>query len=1103
MRHSVAKRQMPEESESQIKPRKRWRRRLGILFLLLIAAGVWANGPGARWAIETILPDQLEKQNLSGDFAVSGTLLSGIALENISLQGDYLIQKVEARKVSLSWSLNSLLAKQLESIDIEKLSLELNFDAPKQPGDEKPDEAPVEPAPLSDTLDLVRGFLEPAKISISQLDFKATAAEKEFGLSFASFAHSPGQESYQFRELDITDHRGKIARNQSSTLTWNHETISLDHLQVLQKFALKDLSYEIDGGVAGEINIVGVNLSASSNLDDEFSLSLNSPSLDIHKAAALYDPDLPVSGIISRLTLTQNTILLTGTNLQWEEQSIQSINLEGALNDQDVQADLKAIYQDQRISLIATGTNRFDIFGNETHIQLNYQDQLTAQGPIVLNEEILESSAKLTFNLTYPDVPETSGSIDFAQQQVSLSATALEKIQLEATYDLPSSTYSAKLNGEIQEGGLLHETLTGPLALELSAKGSIPDETHQGTLDLKQANLKEPEIAATASGSWDWPKSVTLDKVQVLAPEGLLEGSVSWQDGFLTVASLNLIESGNTLLKASGKLPAPLNLESLDDVLQSNTPFEFSLASQPLSFERLRKFAPIPENLKGVVEANLDLSGTPSEPQLKGMASLIDFNQSDQPKIPPVDLRTQFRTEDQQLFLDGSAREPGGPLLTLKGDLAFLPAVWLKKEQSPEDAPINLKIQSTKLDLNRVKPFAPAIRSLSGTLETNATISGSLSKPNYEGELTASINHMTLSDSPIADLRDSRIRITAKGQTVTIHPSSFVAAGGKLNLNGKIELAGEEPIFDLSLTGKHVLLTRNADYTFRGHPNLKLRGPLSKASFSGSLAVAESLIYKDVEILPFGVPTTTDIPRPNLPTFSSRSPSKGSSLLVPAPFGNWPLDISVTTADAILIRGNLAKGDLSVNARIQGTIGAPRPSGTIVSNKLKADLPFSNLDISTAVITLQPDDYDNPVISLRGTSTVSQYTVQVFLSGPVQNPNLTLSSNPPLPENEIMLLIATGSPSASLEDRQVASQKALQYLLEGLRRRYGKKDKSVLQRLLKNSDQIELSLGDANQFTGRKFSSATLEIADQWDFTTQIDEQGQTRALVVFSIRFR
>jgi autotransporter translocation and assembly factor TamB len=1094
---------MPEKSEPQPKPRHRWKKRFGVLLVLLIALGIWANGPGARWAVETTLAAQLEKQNLSGDFTVSGSLLDGLSLENIALKSDGLIQKAEASKVAFSWSLSSLLSKELEDIEIADLVIYLDFDAPRPSSPEAPSSPAEGPALLSETLNLVRGFLEPAKITITQMDFKAKAAEMDFRLTLATLKHSPNEQHYRFEDLSITDHLGRTARTQSSTITWNSESISVDQLQILQVLGLRDLAYKIDGGITTGMKLAGAILSASSNLKTEFSLALNSPSLDLKKAASLYDPELPFGGTLSSLSLTQNEVDLTGTMIQWEEQLIQSIDLNGSLNDQQIRAELDTIYKDQKISLNASGENRFEVFGNETKIELNYQDQLTAEGSVFLNEEILESTAQLSFNLTYPKVPETSGQLEFANQKVSLNAVALEEIQLEANYDLQSSTYSAKLHGEIQNGELIHETLTGPLALNLTAKGDLPNEAHQGTLDLLQANLKEPQVVTTATGSWDWPKSVTLNNIQVFAPEGHLEGALSWQDDFLTVTSLNLIESGNTLLKASGKLPAPLNLKSLDDVLQNDTPFEFKLASQPLSFERLRKFAPIPKTLKGVVEANLNLSGTPSEPQIEGTASLIDFHQSDQPKLPPVDLRTSFETENQQLILKGNAREPGGPLLDINGDLAFLPAVWLKREKSPDDATINLVIKSTKLDLNRIKPFAPSIRSVSGDLETNATISGTLAKPNYSGELTASINRMILLDSPTADFRDSRLRVTAKGKTITIEPSTFMAAGGTLNLGGKIELAGEEPVFDLSLKGKHVLLTRNTDYTFRGHPDLNLRGPLSKATLSGTLAIAESLIYKDVEILPFGVPTTTDIPRPNLPTFSSRSKSKGSSLLVPAPYGNWPLNITVTTADPILIRGNLAKGDLTANARILGTIGAPRPSGTIVTNKLVADLPFSDLEITTAVVTLQPNDYDNPIISLRGTSKVSQYTVQAFLSGPVQNPNLTLSSNPPLPESEIMLLIATGSPSAALEDREVASQKALQYLLEGLRRRYGNKDKSVLQRLLKNSDQIELSLGDANQFTGRKFSSATLKIDDQWDFTTQIDEQGQTRALVVFSIRFR
>jgi len=1093
---------MPGEPEPKSKPRKRWGRRLGVALLIFSALGIWVNGPGARWAVEGLINDQLNKNHLSGDFTVSGTLLGGITLKDVSLDGEQLVKQLKAEKIALSWSLTSLLNKHLDAIDIHRLSLDLDFDAPKPTGEAGKEEDPVKSTSLSDTLDMVRGIVGPAEISITDLKLDTTIAGLNPSLTLESLSHASGEDSYHLTDLTLTDHLGRVATNQVSTLKWNQDTVTLDQLDVLQDLGLRDIEFRIEGGVSGDLLIAGSRISATSNFGKEFAFTLESPPLEIKKLAALYDPEIPAEGAITHLSLTQNSLKLGGENIRWEDHRIQQVTLKGSLSNQKINTSLDLVYQGDRITLEASGENGFELIDNATAIRLTFRDQLTANGMVVLNEDILQSRAKLDYVLTYPEVPEVTGSAELSRMKVSLFGEALEEVKLNAGFDIETSKYTADLSGNLSDGASLHPKLKGPLSLSATANGNLPKKIHRGTLDLQKLNLEDPQLSASAEARWDWPKNVTIPKLLLKAREGQVSGSLAWENDFLSVNTLKLVESGNTLLSADGKLPAPLDIRSLDDVLANKMPFEFTLDSQPLSFDRLRKFAPIPEKYKGVFEANLKLAGTLAKPQANGTVSLIDFHQTNQPKIPSADLRTTFQTVDQELIIDGVAREVNGPLLDLNGKIALLPAVWLRKEESPKNAAIDLRIQSPDLNLARIQPFIPRIRTLDGSLKTDVKITGTLANPQIFGEISAGIDRMILDDSPISDFRNSQFRLTFKDQTITVHRSSLMAAGGTLDINGQISIAGEEPDFDLSLNGRYFLLTRNEDYSFRGHPDLKLRGPLSKASITGSIAIAESLIYKDVEILPFGVPRTTQIPRPNLPTFSAPQ-APGPSSLVPPPYGDWPLNVVITTDDPVLIRGNLAKGELTANARIRGTLGNPRPSGTITSTELTADLPFSDLEVTNAVITLQPDDYSHPLISLRGTSTVSQFTVQVFLSGPVRSPNLTLSSNPPLPESEIMLLLATGSPSASLEDRQVASQKALQYLLEGLRRRYANEDKSVLQRLLKNSKQIELSLGDSNQFTGRKFSSATLEISDQWDFTTQIDEEGQTRALVVFSIRFR
>ena len=75
---------------------------------------------------------------------------------------------------------------------------------------------------------------------------------------------------------------------------------------------------------------------------------------------------------------------------------------------------------------------------------------------------------------------------------------------------------------------------------------------------------------------------------------------------------------------------------------------------------------------------------------------------------------------------------------------------------------------------------------------------------------------------------------------------------------------------------------------------------------------------------------------------------------------------------------------------------------------MEATLPFSRLDIAQGFLYFDPSDSFNPKIDLQGTSLIRDYTVHVYVFGTSLSPEALFSSEPPLPQEEIISLLATG-----------------------------------------------------------------------------------------------
>ena len=129
--------------------------------------------------------------------------------------------------------------------------------------------------------------------------------------------------------------------------------------------------------------------------------------------------------------------------------------------------------------------------------------------------------------------------------------------------------------------------------------------------------------------------------------------------------------------------------------------------------------------------------------------------------------------------------------------------------------------------------------------------------------------------------------------------------------------------------------------------------------------------------------------------------------------------------------------------------------------------------------------------------------MNITIYGPASSPQHILSSSPPLPENEIFFLLATGSTSENLADSSTATGKAYQLLLDSwLRSSPGKL--KTLKTLVSNLNQkVNINLGSTDPFTGKTFNSATVKVHDRWYFVASIDLENNTRGLVLYSIRFK
>lgn len=712
---------------------------------------------------------------------------------------------------------------------------------------------------------------------------------------------------------------------------------------------------------------------------------------------------------------------------------------------------------------------------------------------------------------------------DFKNGVVRVNRLAAEGMEFSGKYILESQAYEAKQTLEKFDSVRITPWLEGAgfvspgsgvvsmnwegsgILTEIEMRGVITDLA--GTWILNDADgTKRPPISAKAAKiAYNWPGNAEIRGLSLQTQNQTIKLDAKLADTLLSLEKFVWLDGEVELAKGRGTLPMPRDFSKLDEFLANDTrPLDLTLNSETLPLSKLRPWIKALEQIdeKATGKIGLKIAGSLAEPEVDTLLEIRDVSAQGNSKVPKTNVTVKLVARDGRAEISANAVAADYAPATLKAEMAFLPKKWAQNFDSLLEEEIKGKLDLPRIELTRFQSLIPGALELRGVTTGNVVIDGTIGEPQIDGAMNLKGGKLRMKGNSIPELNGISFDAKANLKTVSIDGKIEDLAGGNLRINGTMELTNATGVglgpMDVRVKAVGLPLLRNDFLLLRANADLRLAGTSTAALLSGEVGIIDSVFYKDIELIPIGKPflgpAAASLPKVDTPDRVSPA--------LPPPFDAWTTDVVVKTIDPILIRGNLGRGSVDVGLRISGKLGDPKPDGKVRITEAVARLPFSALRVREGFLTFTPQKGFDPTLEIRGYAEPRPYRVQIYAHGQLSDPQLVLTSEPPLPENEIMTLLATGTTSEGLEDSQAASSRAMQLLVEEMRRgRFfiGKR----LRPLLGLLDDVDFSLAEADPYDSDSYSSATLKLSGKWFVSAGLGAQGDQRIMAIWRHRFR
>ena len=369
------------------------------------------------------------------------------------------------------------------------------------------------------------------------------------------------------------------------------------------------------------------------------------------------------------------------------------------------------------------------------------------------------------------------------------------------------------------------------------------------------------------------------------------------------------------------------------------------------------------------------------------------------PLLHPMEMRGDLRLRQMAITVAGvHLKSEGGVHAALDNARLSLDPVHITGEDTDMRVSGALSLRDTqKLDFAasgavnlKLAQTLDSDLTASGTTTFQVEAHGPLRNPGLQGRVEFQNGSLSLEDLPnglshlhgVLEFNQNRLEVRSL---------TAMTGGGLLSVGGY--LTYQHGIYaDLSVTGNAVRIRYPEGVSSEADTTLQLTGTQSSLLLSGNVLVTRFTVSPDFDMAALAAQAAAvqPIAPPNAPSNHVR------------------LDVRIRSSPQLNFQNAYAKLAGDVDLRLRGTVASPSLLGRISITEGSATIAGTRYDLQRGDITFTNPVRIQPTIDLTATARVEDYDITLGLHGTPEKMNVTYRSDPPLPEADVVALLALG-----------------------------------------------------------------------------------------------